>query len=123
MAIVGDGVGGEDTEMELRGLKLDVVEPRLMGLGAGARIGDRLGVPTTLLHKSANVIVVACDRGGSVVVLITVTGVTVCWKAGGADVTTTVVGIVRATVTIPAEAAAASNTSGWVRTSGRLVAG
>jgi hypothetical protein len=31
------GAGGEDTDIELRGLRLEVVEPRLMGLGVGAR--------------------------------------------------------------------------------------
>ena len=40
MVSAGEGVwgaGGEDTDTELRGLRLDVVEPRLMGLGVGAR--------------------------------------------------------------------------------------
>lgn len=31
------GAGGEDTDTELSGLRLEVVEPRLIGLGVGAR--------------------------------------------------------------------------------------
>lgn len=70
---VGEGVGGaggEETDTELSGLRLDVVDPRLIGLGVGARgkmvgsdvvTGDNVGnwvcLPITLLHRSANVTV------------------------------------------------------------------
>ena len=107
----GDGAGGDDTDTELRGLRLDVVDPRLMGLGVGAR-GKIVGrdeeadvLLITLLQSSANVTVAVCGWCSA----------TACWNAAGdADVITTappVVGIVRATVTIPADAAAASSTS------------